>query len=77
MTVKLHCFRKLVDHKENCAFDESGVMGWCSGGLASHGGSPQMALVSEKRSAENDKGWKETLFFLHLAQTEFQEEEKK
>lgn len=76
MTVKLHCFRKLVDHKENCTFDESGVMGWCSGGLASHRGAPQLALVSEKRSAENDKGWKETFFF-HLAQTKFQEEEKK
>ena len=78
MTVKLHCFWKLVDHKENCTFDESGVMGWCSGGLASHRGALQLAPLSGKRSAENDKGWKQTsFFFLHLAQTKFQKEKKK
>ena len=52
-----------MDHKENCTFDESGVMGWCSSGLASHQGALQLALVSGKRSAENDKGWKQTFFF--------------
>lgn len=31
-------FWKLVDRKENCTFDDSGVMGWNAGGLASHQG---------------------------------------
>lgn len=56
-----------MDRKENCTFDESGVMGWCSGGLASHQGALQLALVSGKRSAENDKGWKQTFFFFFFA----------
>ena len=47
MTVKLHCFRKLVDHKDNCAFDESGVMGLCSGGLASHRGPPHLQKMTK------------------------------
>ena len=70
-----------MDHKENCTFDESGVMGWCSGGLASHRGALQLAPLSGKRSAENDKGWKQTSFFFFAFGTnkisKREEEEKK
>ena len=70
-----------MDHKENCTFDESGVMGWCYSGLASHQGALQLALVSGKRSAENNKGWKQTFFFFFAFGTnkisKREEEEKK
>lgn len=35
---KAPSFQKSVDHKENCTFDDSGVLGWYTGGLASHQG---------------------------------------
>lgn len=47
---KTPLFQKSVVPKENCTFDDSGVMGWYTGGLTSHQGTLKLAPISGKRS---------------------------
>ena len=76
MTVKLHCFRKLVGRKENCTFDDSDGMGWYTGGLASHQGTLKLAQVSGKDLKKMTKDERKLFFFLHLTKTKFKKKRK-